>query len=685
MPFFRMLLPFAAGIWIGWEYQMNWQVAAILLTATLLLFVALQKTKFRKQILLAWVRGALLSLSLFFAGILICWLNNIAHHPQWIGKNTTTPGYIKLVLNEPLTKKTKSFKAEASVVGYYVNEQWIEQKGKVLLYFSEDVKREKLDVGSVIITRKSLQKILNPGNPAGFDYQRYTLYKGITHQLYLKTDDYVIGGAHQKQCLRASLFNTRKYILAILHHYIPEQRERGIAEALLLGYRDELDRELVQTYSNTGVVHIIAISGMHLGLIYGILLLLFRPFKRWRYARYAYPCIIILLLWAFTFMVGATQSVVRAAWMFSFLAAAQTFRRNTNIYNTLAASAFLMLCYNPFVLWDIGFQLSYAAVLGIALVMKPLSNAWIFENKLLQHLWNMTSVTIAAQLLTLPISIYHFHQFPNLFFITNIIAVPMGTIVLIGEIILVVLATFPAIAFWIGKAVSACIFMLNEFVLWVDAFRFAVTEGIYITSIQTALLYVLIGIAYLFMLNRHKKYLINGMLCVLGVFAIQMHTRYVQERQEKIIIYNLQGYTAIDLIQGRKFAFIGDGALLEQPSLERFHLMPSRIAHGVSKEQNLASLKVISGGLQFRQLKMVLYKGGILPNQYGTSIPTDLLVVGKGARASLYDILQSYPCKWVVIDSSNPQWQVKNWKKEALRIKVQVFSTEAQGAFVLSW
>lgn len=631
------------------------------------------------------MRGALLSLSLFSAGILICWLNNIEHYPQWVGKNTTTQGYIKLVLNEPPSKKSKSYKAEASIVGYYVNEQWIEQKGKVLLYFSEDVNREKLDYGSVIVTRKSLQKISNAGNPAGFDYHRYTLFKGITHQLYLKKDDYIIAGAPQKQWLSASLFDIRKYVLAILHRYIPEQRERGIAEALLLGYRDELDRTLVQTYSNTGVVHIIAISGMHLGLIYGILLLLFRPLKRWRYATYAYPFMIVFLLWAFTIMVGATPSVVRAAWMFSFLAAAQTFRRNTNIYNTLAASAFLMLCFNPFVLWDIGFQLSYTAVLGIALVMKPLSNAWIFNNKLLQHLWNMTSVTIAAQLLTLPISVYHFHQFPNLFFITNIIAVPMGTIVLIGEIILVVLASFPAVAFWIGKAVSACILILNEFVLWVDAFRFAVTEGISITSIQTALLYVLIGVAYLFMINRHKKHLINGMLCVLVFFAIQMHTRYIQERQGKIIIYNIQGYTAIDLIQGRKFAFIGDEALLKHPFLERFHLMPSRIAHGVSKEQNLASVKVISGGLQFRHLNMVLYKGGILPNQYGTTIPTDLLILSKGARANLHDILQSYPCKWVVIDSSNPQWRVKNWKKEAQHMKVQVFSTEAQGAFVLSW
>jgi competence protein ComEC len=165
------------------------------------------------------------------------------------------------------------------------------------------------------------------------------------------------------------LFNTKTYILKTLRTYIKGEQETSVAEALLIGYRDDLDRDLVQAYSNTGVVHVIAISGLHLGLIYWLLLFLLKPLDKTKQLKWLKPVIAISLLWIFSLLTGAGASVIRAAIMFTAIGFGGLLGKKGNIYNSMAASAFVMLCYNPFLLWDVGFQLSYAAVLSIVLFL----------------------------------------------------------------------------------------------------------------------------------------------------------------------------------------------------------------------------------------------------------------------------------------------------------------------------
>lgn len=228
----------------------------------------------------------------------------------------------------------------------------------------------------------------------------------------------------------------------------------GIAEALLIGHTNDLDKDLVQAYSNTGVVHIIAISGMHLALIYGLLVWLFARIPLVNKSKIAQVVLILCCLWLFSLLTGAASSVLRSAVMFTFIAVGKNLSKQSSIYNSLAASAFVMLCYNPYFLWDVGFQLSYLAVIGIIIFQKSIYK-WVYiKNKWVNKIWQLMAVSLPAQVLTFPVCIYYFHQFPNLFLITNIIAVPLSGVILFAEIGLVAFSWVPLLGNYLDKIVG---------------------------------------------------------------------------------------------------------------------------------------------------------------------------------------------------------------------------------------
>ena len=236
--------------------------------------------------------------------------------------------------------------------------------------------------------------------------------------------------------MRSVLISWRRKLLRIIKQYIPGKEENSLLEALMIGYTEDLDRELVQSYSNTGVVHIIAISGLHLTLIYQILQLLLQKINVQKSGKWAKLIILLGSLWTFSFLSGASPSVIRSAVMFSILLVARTLSRESIVYNTLASSAFILLCFDPYWLWDIGFQLSYTAVLSLVIFIKPVRAMLILQNKWLSVLWNSASVSLAAQSLTTPICIYYFHRFPNYFLFCNLLAVPLSSIILVGGTLL---------------------------------------------------------------------------------------------------------------------------------------------------------------------------------------------------------------------------------------------------------
>lgn len=682
MPFFRLLIPFIIGIIGGWYGQLPWQISAGIAALSLLAVLGMNRLGLRRRYQWAWLQGIFANLAMAAMGAWLVWFHNIENHPYWFGHNYKPGTPVQLVLQEPLSPKAKTWKAVARVKALLINGQWMEQTGKVIVYFSKDDLVDSLGFASVLLTAKPVQSIKNAGNPGGFDYKRYCLFKGITHQVFLKQEDYEVLRKSDHFSVYRHLYALRDYLLRGLQRYIAGVQERSIAEALLIGYREHLERDLVQMYSNTGVVHIIAISGLHLGLIYGTLLMFFRPLRRFKTMVKLTPWIILAILWTFALLTGASASVVRAALMFSFMVVGEMLGRKTNIYNTLCAAAFCMLCFNPFLLWDVGFQLSFAAVLGILIFMQPIARWMTFQNKILRYGWQLCAVTLSAQILTLPLCMYHFHQIPNLFLLSNIVAVPLGSIILFGEMLLAACMGIPALATLLGKGVHELIALLNQYIAYVDAFRFSVTDGINISALQALVLYVVILFAGIWLLQKKPAYLKPLLFSLIGFFMLQSFKVMQHMQQLQLVIYNVPGHSAMDLMVGKEYVFVGDTVLTEEGFLQNFHLKPTRIRYGVHKADTLKEVITGKGFTCFGKLNIVHYSGQKLPQVAQPRIETDLLVISKGAYLPLQKLLLFFQPRLVVIDSSNPAYQIKQWQEEADRLKIKVFATAYQGAFV---
>jgi competence protein ComEC len=480
------------------------------------------------------------------------------------------------------------------------------------------------------------------------------------------------------------LFTTREKMVALLQKYIEGNVESGLAEALLIGYKDDQDKQLVQAYSNTGVVHVIAISGLHLGLIYWLLNFLLQPLSKRKKSKWVKPLLIIAVLWLFSLLAGGSPSVLRSAVMFTCIVLGESQDRKISVYNSLAASAFLLLCYNPFWIWDAGFQLSYVAVLSIVVFSKPVYNLLYIPNKLLDHGWKLISVTIAAQILTTPISIYYFHQFPIVFLVTNLVAIPLSSIILLGEIILCAFSFLPNLATGIGWIIHHLIRLLNHFIEYIDKLPFAVWTNLSISIAQSLFFYgTIIAMSY-WLMQKNKKALIwslSGVFCFIILRTVSF-SRALDQR--KIIIYNIPRHRAIDFINGRNYYFEGDSALVHDDYLQNFHLKPSRVLHRINRSDSLIGLLGNHNYFIFGDTRILLVDKNLRLSSTTQKLIPDIIIVSGNPKLYIKDLLAVTECKQVVIDGSNPTWKVNQWKKDCAVAGIACHIVSVNGAFVMN-
>ncbi len=678
IPFLRLLFPLIAGILLQWHCPIElfiWHSILLFFSVILSIFFLLPLFhKFRSS----WITGLCITVIFISVGAILTWHNTIKNDPSWFGFNLKQESTLIVSLAENPIEKTKSLKAIAHVLFLKNDTKSYSVKGKMIIYFKKDSLSLVLKYGSVIAFRKPLQEIKNSGNPGGFDYKRYCLFGGITHQLYLKSDEMVILPQKNETALGNFLLTIQAKVLQIIRTNITSAKEAGLAEALLIGYKNDLDKTLVQSYSNTGVVHIIAISGLHLGIIYWLLTLALNPLKKRKQFRFLYALLIISSLWIFSLLAGGQPSITRAAVMFTCIAIGDSLSRKTNIYNTLAISAFLLLLYNPYWLWDVGFQLSYAAVLSIILFVQPIYHWFYFKNKLVDYFWKLNAVTLAAQLLTTPVSLYHFHQFPNYFLITNFIAVPLSTLILIGEILLCIVSFIKPLALIIGQALTKMIWFLNTHIEKTELLPFSLWESIYLTIPQTFLLLFTIAAMAYWLLEKDRRGLQFGIITFFCLIFLRTISFTKANDSKKLIVYNVPQHKAIDIIEGRKYFFIGDEELRKEGFLRNFHLKPSRIQQRVS-----ASDFHFSGNLiQLGSKKIMLYDQNLTFPKSAIKPSIDFLIISKNPTLYIKNLLKQFNIKQVIADGSVPEWKVKFWKADCDAEKIPFFYTIEKGAYI---
>ncbi len=683
-PFIRLLVPLIIGILTQWHCQLIPVIWYFLFALSTLCLILFQYFPLFSRYRLAFINGFTIFLAFIAIGALLVWLHDVRKTKNWVGHHYTENNYVVAVLNELPAEKNKSFKATASITSLVKNNKTIAVKGKLILYFKKDSLSSSLENGSVVIFKKPLQEIKNSGNPGGFDYKRYSLFNGITHQVYLKTEEFILLPAKNKKWFSSFLDDIREQVLTTLRTNIKGEKEVGLAEALLIGYKDDLDKTLVQSYTNTGVVHIIAISGLHLGLIYWLLVQLLKPMKRHKYVNWVRPVIIICCLWLFSLLAGAQPSILRSAVMFTCIVLGENISKKTSIYNTLAFSAFILLCYNPYWLWDVGFQLSYSAVLSIIIFMRPIYNLLYFKNKIFDFFWKLNAVTLAAQILTLPVSIFHFHQFPCHFLLTNFVAVPLSSAILLGEILLCILSFIPVLALVIGKLLSWLIWLMNAYIERMEALPFSLWDGLQLNIPQVILLFVFITAISFWLLEKKKAGFITALITLLSFFMLRTVSFLIADKQQKIIVYNVPQQRAIDFVNGRNFFFAGDTNLLNNDFARNFHLKPSRIMQRIESASSLNNLMNDKNYYSFASKKIMLLDSSISFHSDTTKYPVDLLVISKNPKLYISQLNKSFAIKQIVFDGTVSPWRSKYWKKDCDSLHISYHDVAEKGAFVMT-
>ncbi len=683
-PFIRILISLITGILIQWYLQLGplvWCTVLLGCTAFGVLFFYIPLANRYK---LGFLNGGFLLTSFVTIGALLTWNHDIRNSKNWMGHYYHSPALLVATLDETPVEKTKSFKANASISTVIENGKNTPVNGKVILYFKKDSLLPAMSYGSQLIVRKPLQEIKNSGNPGGFDYKQYCLLREITHQVYLKPDEFSVLATTNKQWLPSFLDGAREKVLNILRTNINGDKELGLAEALLIGYKDDLDKTLIQSYTNTGVVHIIAISGLHLGLIYWLLVQLLKPLQRRKYMNWFRPLIIILGLWLFSLLAGAQPSILRSAVMFTCIVIGETIAKKTSIYNSLAFSAFGLLCWNPYWLWDVGFQLSYSAVLSIIIFMRPVYNLLYVKNKILDFFWKINAVTIAAQILTLPLSIFHFHQFPVYFILTNFITVPLSSVILFGEILLCAISFIPVIPKLAGEGLYWLIRAMNGYVERIEALPFSLWDSLQINMLQAAFLFLFLACTTYWLFEKKKPGLYAGLFALLCFLGLRSYSFWEAGRQQKIIVYNIPRYKAIDFINSRGFFFAGDESLLENDFAENFHLKPSRILQRVAAVRQLRNLTIIDHYVSFNDRDILLVDNTFSFSKTSTRHPLDLVVVSKSPKFSISRLNDSFVINQMVFDGSVPASKLKYWKRDCDSLHIPYHDVSEKGAFVMN-
>ncbi|MFL5729795.1 MAG: ComEC/Rec2 family competence protein, partial [Cytophagaceae bacterium] len=559
-PFLRFLAAFIPGILFYYFFRPSFSFLPLIITLSVFYAVLFFILRGRSSMhtFRPWL--GLLGLSILF----LCGIQVSRQHDHLLNENhlsqrtEPTDYYTGTVISDPEEKeKTYKMVLELDAIGHH--SQWKKSSGKIYVYLR---KGSTLPLyGDKVLIQGSPQAVPPPANPGEFDYRSYLARQNIFHQHFVKDNELVITGHAEPNPILAWSIFLRKKSDASLKKFIPSENEYKIASALVLGIRNSLDNEIRNAYSNTGTMHILAVSGLHIVLIFQVLSLLFAPLKKLRYSEIFMPLLFITLLWFYALITGLSASVLRAVTMFSFVIIAKAINRNSNIYNTLALSAFLLLCIDPMLVMDVGFQLSYLAVLGIVYLHPKIYQAIDFRSPAADKIWEYTSISLAAQLATFPLGLLYFHQFPVYFLLSNYLAIPISFLILYLGLALLAFSWAPMLAGWIGFATGKLIWLMNAIVYTIEKLPMALIDGIQISQTQLLLIYLFLFFILAFIALKKLRYLSTALAALLLFSSFSLMKITEQKNSISLAVYNIKGHRAIALIEGQKTTLLLDSAL----------------------------------------------------------------------------------------------------------------------------
>lgn len=626
-----------------------------------------------------WLYG--LSLSLFL--LLLGWqrtlnyneLSNKNHFQYQISKNNIIIGEINRI-QPTSTGKTR---LQLNVEAIQADSDVIKTVNGNLLVYLDSTALDHLQYGDRVSILGSISRLEPPKNPKAFDFSRYMHFQNVHYQAFVKPGNWQLleKGKGWAPALVAN--RLQKRFIRILQKRVPGEDEFAVASALTLGYRDEISDEIKTAYRNTGATHVLAVSGLHVGFLYMAISFLLSfvklKSKSWKITKVILE---LALIWLFTLITGGAASIFRAAVMFSFIILGKLLQRNNNIYNNIAASAFLLLLINPYYIMDVGFQLSYLALIGIIYFQPKIYKLLYVENKLLDYIWQLVAVSLAAQIVTLPISLYYFHQFPWYFWLSGLVVVPMAGVILSAGFLLFIVDSIPFLGWLMGKIIFGAVWLINHAILLIEKIPGATTTGIWISFFAVITLYLIILLAIIAMNTRRFQWMLASMSCVTVLSLAYFMTEWRSAQQHQFIVYHIAKHTAIDYVNGEQVIEIRDEALPEK-NLQFANQNYRWFRRAKETKQVILTDTTSAGIFQFGDIKMAI----IDQVWQSEKAKVDYVIIRKNPLNTLHELLQSFDYKTVIFDTSNNRKQVKSWQEEAAQMGIKTYDVQEKGAFIM--
>ncbi|MFO7673191.1 MAG: ComEC/Rec2 family competence protein [Lutibacter sp.] len=615
--------------------------------------------------------GFLLS---FFIGLGAITFKNQLNHKKHYSKSihfsdeNPTAG---LILIESVLKSTTYYdKYEAKVTQLHGKKS----AGKILVNIKKDSAFSKLRVDDRLAVKMVFTEISEPINPYGFNYKKYLRQQQIHHQIQGENSQF-LRFPNANQTIKGIAANIREKINVALIYYGFKNNELAVVNALLLGQRQHLTSELQQSYIGAGAIHILAISGLHIGIILLILTAAFKPLHYFKHGKMTATALIIVILWMYAIIAGLSASVVRAVAMFTAIAFGMYVNRPSNVYKNLVISMFFLLLFNPYYLFEVGFQLSYLAVFSIVWIQPKLYKLWKPKFWLLDKIWQLLTVSSAAQIGVLPLSLYYFHQFPGLFFVSNLVIIPFLGIILSAGILIIILSVFQIAPKFLVDAFIFVIRQMNYFVAWVANQEYFIIQQISMSFLLMVALYALLffGLKW-----TEKNFFYRFALVLISMVLLQtvvIYEKYRQQSTNEFIVFNESKASTIGKRTGNTIRFDTSA-----DSLKNIANFKMAYLVGAGLDDMLPSEKIKT--LYHLNDETILIVDSLGIYKLNSVKPT-IVILRQSPKINLERLLKYLNPKIIIADGTNYKSYLKDWEETCLKTKTPFHNTLQKGAFVI--
>ncbi|MCJ0743497.1 ComEC/Rec2 family competence protein [Pedobacter montanisoli] len=686
--FIKVFIPFALGIITAYYAQNN---TALIVSCYALLssFLALLILNILYVKLSLWkhkiLTGSLLSICLFFTGSTLCMLKTDFLKDNYFAKHRFKA--LRICISSEPQLKNDILRFEAEVTSGIKEQTSYPVTGKLLVALKTDsIRSVQLNYGDELLIEPKYAPVEPAYNPAEFDFKAWLATQNIYQQVFINHNQIVKLPSNAANPLLKYAINLRQKQVEFYRKVIKNDEAFAVASTLILGYRADLSQETLNAYSKTGTIHALSVSGMHVGIIYIMInLLLSRFSKNTRWLVVIKFLLTITLIWYYALITGLSASVLRSAIMLSAVIFARQLKRHTNSYNVFAFTAFILLVYDPFLIWDVGFQLSFLAVLGLVALQPPLYKLLFFKNYFLDKIWATIAVSMAAQITTLPLSIYYFHQFPVYFIVSNLfIVIPVILIMYIGLTMLIFKIS------WIAPLFEYIINFTNEGLKWIADLPFSGLTAIFIERWQIWVLSLFIVFISIGLIQKRSRPVICA-LCLLLCFQIgTAHHKILAEKQRKMIFFTLRKNYAAAFISSKEAILVTDLNPLEKNYL--FFIKPALERYGVNQvkfidwktDTTTKHLIKTNHQITFYDKSFLLIDPDLNAKKIANEVHFNYIWLHQNPKIDIGMLHEQLKTATLLIDATNKDFKIAEFENEAKKTNFKTHLLKRNNALLVS-